>query len=83
MPMEGHENLKKSNVQEFLRFHRSTKIRLVFFYSAYQGTPRKCETSSILYLIEKRYVSFKYATDQRTNNRAEFYTLWLLLKCAT
>lgn len=48
---------------------------------AYQGTPCMCGVDGILFLEENNYVSMKHAVGKGTNNRVEFYVLWLLLQC--
>lgn len=58
------------------------KLRPKVFLTMHERTPGKCGAGGILYSKVNNYVSFKYAAGQGTNKRAEFFSLWLLLKCA-
>jgi hypothetical protein len=51
-----------------------------FFDGACQGTPGICGAGAILYLDNAHHFSLKYGVGRGTNNRAEIYALWILLK---
>jgi ribonuclease HI len=41
-----------------------------------------CAVTEILFVNNSHYFSLKYGAGKRTNNRAEFYALWILMKIA-
>ena len=53
-----------------------------FFNGACQGTPGSCGSRAVLWFDTSHYFFLKFTAGQGTNNHAEFYTLWILLKTA-
>ena len=51
-----------------------------FFDGSCQGHPQDCGARALLYLRKSHFVSIKYGARTGTNNRAELYALWILLK---
>ena len=39
-----------------------------------------CVVGSIMHINSSHYFLLKYVAEQGTNNRAEFYALWILMK---
>jgi ribonuclease HI len=54
---------------------------LGLFHGACQGF-QVCGASAILFLNNSHYFTLKFGAGQGTNNRVEFYALWILLKVA-
>jgi len=53
-----------------------------FFDGACQGVPGYCGAGAVLFIDMSQYYLVRFAAGQGTNNRAEFFALWILLKTA-
>jgi ribonuclease HI len=51
-----------------------------FFDGACQGTPGMCDAGALIFLDKHYFFSIKYGVGQGTNNREEFFALWVLMK---
>jgi ribonuclease HI len=77
---EGRKPLKQSCPRIPRAPNIDQSISWGFFDGACQGSPGECGVGAILFLKSSHHFSLKYGVGLDTNNRAELYALWILLK---
>ena len=73
---------KAANIPKVIAINQDIARRFIssrFFNRVSQGSPGNCDAGALLYLNSSHMFYFKYGVGIGSNNRAEFFALWILL----